>query len=182
MLTPKPKRILGMTYLQFSLLIGGVVFVKFIGGCGLIFSLVNLIEMTTNVSQPINTPVQEVLIDEDGALPAHSVNDFWDNGNGTNFTYFIVADKSMTRQEAEALITYYKDKHEGFKLINIYIYCDERYASVEFWDAKDYSGGFGEEVFKYIMYWYQTGEWSKSGGFFMTKPNDDYPTFGSACK
>ena len=46
----------------------------------------------------------------------------------------------------------------------------------------DFSGGLGDEVFKHIMYWYQTGEWSSSGVIFMTEPDVDYPTFGMACK
>ena len=183
MSTQKPKRILGMTYLQISILAGMGIFLVALAGCIallLLYSNQSVSPATKIIPTP--TTMTQIFTRRYGVPPEHKVNDFWDNGKGTNFAYFIVADKSLTREEAETLITYYEREHRESKLINIFIYCDALYADVKYWDAMDYSGGLGDEVFKHIMYWYQSGEWSSSGRIFMTEPNVDYPTFGNACK
>ena len=180
----KSKRILGMTYLQISILAGLGIFLLLVVGC---FALMLLhsnrpASQTINISVPSPTFPPATFVDRYGTPPNHTVGDYWDNGKGNNFAYFLIADKSISLEGAETLITYYKQKHPGFKLINIYIFCDGLYADVKYWDAMDFSGGLGDEVCKHIMYWYQTGEGSSSGVIFMTEPDVDYPTFGMACK
>lgn len=179
----KSKNILGMTYLQIGILAGLGIFLLVVIGCFgimLMYSIRPASQATKIVSIP--TTMTKTFTARYGTPPDHKVNDYWDNGKGTNFAYFIVADKSLTREDAETIITHYLGEHRGFKLINIYIYCDARYADVQYWDAMDYSGGLGDEVFKYIMFWYQSGEWSSSGRVFMTESDVDYPTFGMNCK
>lgn len=181
----KHKRILGMTYLQIGILAGGGIFAFAMIGCFFIILLYeNQVATIPATKIPLSTPtsIPVTFVDRYGTPPNHSVGDYWDNGKGNNFAYFLVVDKSISLDEAETLITYYKQKHPGFKLINIYIFCDDLYSDFKFWDAMDYSGGLGDEIFKHIMFWYQTGQWSSSGVIFMTEPNVDYPTFGLACE
>ncbi len=180
----KVKRIFRMTYLQIGILAGLGIFVVALTGCFAVMLLSSNLPTSPQQTKITSTPttMTQIFTSRYGTPPDHKVGDYWDNGKGTNFAYFIVADKSLTLEDAETLITHYLGEHRGFKLINIYIYCDGLYADVQYWDAMDYSGGIGDEVFKHIMYWYQSGEWSSSGRIFMTEPNVDYPTFGMACK
>jgi len=112
-------------------------------------------------------------------LPEHTVAEYWKNNNATNIGYYIVADKSLTEEEARSIITYYQNEEEGYKLINIWVFCDKTYAAQMFLNdifATD------DKFFSHVLYWYQTGEWSSAGTIFQTKPDESYPTFGSACK
>lgn len=118
-------------------------------------------------------------------LPNFTINDVSDNGR-TNVAYFIVADVSLTRQEAEEIINVYKEKHidgMGYLLINIYIFCDATYADYEHLNEMELAGGLGDaEYFEHLLYWYQTGEMSSEGLLFISGPTVDFPTFGNACK
>lgn len=184
MIHKKSNRILGMTYLQIGILIGGGIFGFALIGCFILILLFANRPASQATNIPLSTPttMTNTFTSRYGTPPQHTVGDYWDNGKGTNFAYFLVADKSITREEAETLITYYMREHRGFKLINIYIFCDGFYADVKYWESMDFSGGLGDIVFQHIMYWYQGGEWASSGRTFMTEPDVDYPTFGSSCK
>lgn len=152
--------------------------ILFVIGVG-IFNIIprTYVEILTSTPVPLN--YNEV--PKSNSSPTHKVNDIWDNGKGTNYALFIVADKSLTAPEAKTLIEFYKYKYRGYKLINIYIFCDETYADYQYMDAMDYHDP-GDEIFKHVMYWYQTGEWSSSGIIFVSSPTVDYPTTGNACK
>jgi hypothetical protein len=114
-------------------------------------------------------------------LPSYKINEVSDNGS-TNVSYFLVADKTLAKSEAETIINYYKKKHieqRGYQLINIYIFCDEKYAYNDaLWDTTISDA----EFFNHVLYWYQAGEWSDAGVIFMSGPNAEYPNFGSSCK
>ena len=179
----KSKRILGMTYLQIGILVGGGILAFTIIGCLTIIFLFANRPATIPTTNLVSTPNSiSTTIAMNVPVPAHRVGDYWDNGKGTNFAYFIIADKSITEDDAKAIIKHYQDEHKGYKLMNIYIFCDELYADYKYWDVMDYSGGLGDEIFKHVMYWLMSGEWTSSGGIFMTEPNRDYPTFGMDCK
>lgn len=114
-------------------------------------------------------------------LPPYTVNDVSDNGK-TNVAYFLVADKSLTQQEAERIIAHYKNEHidrDGYLLINIWIFCDTTYANYSVLNDPTISD---DEFYSHILYWYQTGEISSAGTIFQTKADGDYPTFSSACR
>jgi hypothetical protein len=191
----KPKRVFGMTYLQIGILAGVGILALALVGCGaimLLFSNQPISQSGASNPQPIsqsgaNTPLStsqsgtNIPLSTPNPHPAHNVNDFWDNGKGTNFAYFIVADKSLMEEEAETIIQQYQDKHRGYKLMNILIFCDEVYADFIYLDAIGYTDP-GDEIVKHIMYWSMSGEWASSGGFFKTKPDVSYPTFGVECK
>jgi hypothetical protein len=113
------------------------------------------------------------------SLPTHTVNDFWDNGKGTNFAYFIVADKSLTDEEAKTIISYYEDKHPRYKIINIWIFCDSTYAEEKYLNDNSVSDS---QFFSHVMYWYMAGEWTNVGKSLQTEPDSTLPTFRSACK
>jgi flagellar basal body-associated protein FliL len=91
----KQKRVLGMTYAQIIILLGMGVILFVLAGCFALFFLFSISPATISETIPTtNIP-----------LPSHTVEDFWDNGKGTNFAYFIVADNSLSKQAAETLIT-----------------------------------------------------------------------------
>ncbi len=113
------------------------------------------------------------------SLPAHTVNDFWDNGKGTNFAYFIVADKSLTEEDANRLISYYQDRRPGYKIMNIWIFCDDTYADEKYLNDNSVSD---DQFFSHVMYWSLSGEWTNVGTSLQTKADNDLPTFRSACK
>ena len=171
-----------MTYLQIGILAGGGILAFAIIGCLAIILLFANRPATTPATNSVSTPTPiPTTVALNIPVPAHRVGDYWDNGKGTNFAYFIITDKSITEEDAKAIIKHYQDKHRGYKLINIYIFCDGLYTDFKYWDAMDYSGGLGDEIFKHVMYWSMSGEWASSGGLYITEPNVDYPTFGKEC-
>ena len=94
----------------------------------------------------------------------------------------MVADKNLTKQDAEKIIEYYSDIHikqKGYKLINIWIFCDNTHA---YYDVLNDSTVSDNEFYSHVLYWYQTGAWSSEGLIFVTEPTVAYPTFGTACK
>jgi len=162
----KQKRILGMTYLQISILAGlGVL------AFGLISCLIILIG-SNGLSKSASTATEI-------QLPSHIVNDYWDNGKGTNFAYFIVADKSLTKEDAMRLITYYENQSKGYKIINVWVFCDTVYANQKAIDDLTITD---EQFFRHVLYWYLAGESTNVGKLLTSYPSQDYPSIGSACR
>lgn len=163
---PKQKRIFGMTYLQIGILTGFGILL--FGAIGCLAILIGSNRLTESASIATEVP-----------LPSHVVNDRWDNGKGTNFAYFIVADKSLTKEEAMKLIAHYENESKGYKIINIWIFCDAVYAKQQ---AIDDSTISDEEFFRHVLYWYMAGEWTNVGKSLTSYPSQDYPSIGSACR
>jgi hypothetical protein len=161
-----PKRIFGMSYLQITILTGLAFVATFLIGC---FAVLILFPNRPSFAPP-SSPAPD--------LPPHAINDFWSNDSKTNLAYFIVADKSLTEDEAKTIINHYEAKHKGFILINIWIYCDTTYAYQKYLDDPSVTD---DQFFSHVLYWYQTGEISNAGTLFQTKADDAYPTFGSSC-
>ena len=114
-----------------------------------------------------------------GSLPEHTVNDYWQDDEATNISYFIVADKSLAEDEARSIIEHYQNEEEGYKLINIWIFCDPTYAEQRYLNE---ALATDEKFYSYVMYRYQAGEWSTEGTVFQSKANKAHPAFGSACQ
>jgi hypothetical protein len=163
---PKQKPILGMTHLQVGILTGLGVLVFGVIGCLAILVGSNRLAETTTVAT-------------EDPLPQHTVNDYWDNGKGTNFAYFIVADKSLTKEEAMKLITHYENQSKSYKIINVWIFCDAVYANQEAIDDLTVSD---EQFFRHVLYWYISGEETNVGKSLTSYPSQVYPSIGSACR
>lgn len=114
-----------------------------------------------------------------GTLPKHTVNDYQDNGKGTNFVYVIVADKSLTEENAKKIISYYENKHPDYKIINIWIFCDSTYAAVKYVNGVQYSDS---PYLSHVMYWLMATKLGKPERYFHSGPDVDFPAFRSACK
>ena len=163
MLTSKSQRIFGMTYLQIGVLAGlGVVGLCLVGYIAIVLLFRN---------QPVASPAPN--------LPPHTVNDYWDTGKGINFAYFIVADKSLTKEEAKRIIAYYENKHPDYKILNIWIFCDTVYANEKTINDDSITD---DQFFSHVLYWYLAGELTNVGMSFISDPSEGYPTLGSACK
>jgi hypothetical protein len=82
------------------------------------------------------------------------------------------------------LITYYQAQHSGYNILNIIFYCDNIYAKEKYLQPD--SPIPDSELYKHMLYWYQTGSMSWGGTKFVvdvTNPDfTDYPTLGSSCK
>ncbi len=119
------------------------------------------------------------LVNPPTSLPAHVVNDLYDDGRMVD--YYIVVAKSFPKDDAMKLITYYQSKHSGYQLMNIIFYCDKRYAEEKYLQIEPLVPD--SEIYRYMLYWYQTG-WP--GTKFLrdiTNPDfTDFPTFGTGCK
>lgn len=113
------------------------------------------------------------------ALPKHTVNDYQDNGKGTNFVYVIVADKSLTEEDAKKIISYYENKHPDYKIMNIWIFCDSTYAAVKYVNGVQYSD---DPYLSHVMYWLMATKLGKGERWFHSGPDTDFPAFRSACK
>ncbi len=113
------------------------------------------------------------------SLPPHIVNDLY-YGKVT-VDYYIVVDKSFTKENAMKLITYYQSQHSGYDILNITFFCDTTYA------AERFIGNIPDsEYYAHILYWYQKESWPTPGTRFVvdiTNPDFTYtPNLGSACK
>lgn len=108
--------------------------------------------------------------------PTHTVNDLYDNGKLVD--YYIVVDKSFSKDNAMKLINYYQSQHSGYNNLNITFFCDTTYA------AERFIGNVPDsEYYAHILYWYYTG-WAGTK-FYMDITNPDFtdsPTQASACK
>lgn len=113
------------------------------------------------------------------ALPKHTVNDYQDNGKGTNLVYVIVADKSLTEEDAKKIITYYENKHPGYIIMNIWIFCDSTYAAVKYVNGVIYSD---DPYLSHVMYWLMASKLGTEKRWFHSGPDTDFPAFRSACK
>lgn len=113
------------------------------------------------------------------ALPKHTVNNYQSNDIGTNFVYVIVADKSLTEDDAKKIISYYENKHPDYKIMNIWIFCDNTYATLKYVNGIQYSDS---PYLRHVMYWLFATKLSKSERWFHSGPDTDFPAFRSACK
>ncbi len=111
------------------------------------------------------------------SLPPHTVNDLYDTGKLVN--YYIVVDKSLSKDDAMKLIRYYQGQHSGYTDLNIIFFCDKTYASESFTNSSVPES----EIYAHMLYWYYTG-WAGTKFYNdITNPDlIDYPTLGSACK
>lgn len=155
--TPEPKRIFGLSYVEMGILV-----VLLCIGCVFVAIILTKVFAPTEIS-----------------LPPHTVNDYWDNGKGTNFAYFIVADKSLTEEQAKAIISSYEDKHRGYTIINIFIFCDATYAKYKYLNDLSVTDN---QFFSHVLYWYMAGTATNVGMSLQSKPDNSLPTFRSACK
>jgi hypothetical protein len=119
---------------------------------------------------------------ESPPLPLYTVSDFADNGR-TNVVYFIVADKSLTDGDAKNIIELYENKHKGYKIINIFIFCDAEYADYEHFEELEAAGEPNDaQYWTHLLYWYYRYESNDLQTDFITGPTGDLPVFGNACK
>lgn len=107
------------------------------------------------------------------ALFPHVVNDI----SVKNSTWlFVVADKSITKEDAMNIINYYSEQYKYEDVFNIEIFCDYTYADQKWvWDPA-YTVS-NEELEAHIMYKYLRGkeEWFVS--------REEFPeNYGTACK
>ena len=112
---------------------------------------------------------------EKASLFPHVVNDI----SYKNSTWlFIVADKSITKEDAMNIINYYSEQYYYEKVFNIEIFCDYTYADQKYvWDPVYSLTVSGEEIEAHIMYRYLRGkdEWFRS--------REELPEYyGTACK
>ena len=111
------------------------------------------------------------------SLPSHTVNDIYDTGKLVD--YYIVVDKSLSKDDAMKLINYYQGQHSGYYALNIIFFCDKTYAAEKFVQSSVPES----EIYAHMLYWYQTGSPGTKFLNDITNPDfTDYPTFGSACK
>lgn len=113
------------------------------------------------------------------ALPKHTVNDYQGNSKETNFVYAIVADKSLTEEDAKKIISYYENKHPGYKIMNIWIFCDSTYAAVKYVNGVQNSD---DPYLSHVMYWLMATKLGTGERWFYSGPDTDFPAFRSACK
>ena len=144
----------------------------------LVFSLFCVVIMKV-VSVFLSSNTQEP---SSNSLPAHVVNDMADNGK-TNVVYFIVADKSLNENEAKMIIEYYEGKHEGYKIINIFVFCDTAYADYDHFEELEAAGEPNDaQYWTHLSYWYYRYDWNNLQTDFITGPTVDFPSFGNACR
>lgn len=162
----RQKRIIGLTFLQIGILAGLGLFA--LGAIACLVILLGSNSLSKSASTFTEIP-----------LPPHVVHDYGDNSQGTNFAYFIVADKSLSEDEAMKIISYYENQNRGYKIINIWIFCDPVYANQE---ALDDLTVTDEQYFRHVLYWYLAGELTNVGRSLTSYPSQDYPSMGSACR
>lgn len=113
------------------------------------------------------------------ALPDHTVSDYQSNDSGTGVVYVIVADKSLTEEDAKKIISYYENKHPSYKIMNVWIFCDNTYAGVKYVNGVQYSDS---PYLSHVMYWSMSNKLGKGDRWFHSGPDADFPAFRSACK
>lgn len=107
-------------------------------------------------------------------LPNHRVNDVLNEGQTT--WLFIVADPTLSEASVRALVDYYRDKYSGRKVLNISVFCDDKYASSKYVLEPTISD---EEFYAHVLGHYMD---SPIATVFWTPANPYVEGQASACK
>jgi hypothetical protein len=120
-----------------------------------------------------------IVVINSNSLPPHTVNDYYfDNGNVID--YYIVVDKSFSKDDAMKLINYYEGQNSGYYVLNVIFFCDKTYATEKIIHQSSVSEN---EYYAHVLYWYQTGTPGTKFLNDITNPDlANYPTLGSACR
>jgi hypothetical protein len=115
-------------------------------------------------SQPVPSP----------PVPAHRVNDVWKSG--PSVWLFLVVDSSLSEEGARQLAGHYRSQYPDAKVLNIDMFCDDRYASHVFVDTRSISDA---EFYSHVLYSYMTGPFET---VFHTPSNPANRAQGSGCR
>jgi hypothetical protein len=89
---------------------------------------------------------------------------------------FVVGSPKLSESDARTIIRTYDDKYPAARVLNIEIFCDEKYAAYRFVDDPSISD---RERAAHILYSFMRSDGSR---YFYTPMNPEVPGQGSACR